>query len=324
MDLLDRYLIQIRRYLPFRDREETITELRSLILDQLDQTDNPNKDAALRQIIVEMGEPREVAQRYNERGPIISKEMEPIMMLVIKITSITLPLVILFADSIAYVTGTPDATFFGFLLNFVIAIPSTFYPLLVGIGMVFLIFYLIERYLQPKFSIEHKDFVPELLPELPKKEFKVTILGSVLTILVNVLILYIANFHLDVLALYNNGQSVPVFNSNMDPFIILLSAGWIATTFLHVYYLYRTRKDMISRTIEFVLSVYGAVILILVGTSDVFNDLVLGGADLNFIRTMLRWILPIVGVMAIIGATVEYVKMYVNLNKLEELSNQKK
>ena len=190
--------------------------------------------------------------------------------------------------------------------------------------MVFLIFILIERYLQPKFALEERVFNPDILPELPKKEFKVSILGSVITILVNIGVLYLANFHLDVFALYNAGQSVPVFNDNMSPFIILLSASWIATTFLHVFYLYRTRKDIVTRTIEFVLAVYGGVLAILIGTSNVFNDLMLQGVDLNIVASILKWVLPILGVLTIIGSLFDYVKMYVNLDKLEEISEQKK
>ena len=324
MELLERYLLQIRRYLPLKERDETIEELRSLVLDQVDGHPAEDKEKALREILVNMGEPREVALRYNDKGPIISREMEPIMTLVMKIVSITLPLVILFANSLAFLTQGGDPNFFDFLLNLVFAIPSAFYSLAVAIGMIFIIFAIIERYANPQFVLDHKEFIPELLPELPKKEFKVSVLGSVITILVNILILYLANLHLSLFAVYNAGQTVPIFNDNINPYIILLSVGWILTIFLHIYYLYRQRKDLITRTIEYLLAIYGAVVIILIGTSDVFNDIIINGTDLNIVTTILGYVLPIAGVMAIIGSTFDYLKMYINLEKLDSLQQTKK
>jgi hypothetical protein len=58
MDLLERYLRQIERYLPFKERSETTKELRNLILDQLDEAVNNglDKETTLYNIIVEMGD----------------------------------------------------------------------------------------------------------------------------------------------------------------------------------------------------------------------------------------------------------------------------
>lgn len=324
MDLLERYLLQIRRYLPLKERQETIDELRSLILDQLDEVEENQKEDAVRKIIVDMGEPREVASRYNDRGPIISKEMEPIMTLVMKVVSITLPLVILFADSIAYLAETNNPTFFGLLLNLVYMIPSALYSLVVAIGMIFIVFSLIERYVQPKFSVEYKIFNPDLLPDLPKKEFQVSIFGSVITILVHVLIIYLANQHLSLIGIYVDGQSIPIFNESIQPYIILLTFGWILEILLHVFYLYRQQKSFVTKTIEYMLAIYGAILIILIGTSDVFNELVINDVDLSILETVLSVALPIAGALAILGTTVDYIKMYININKLDTIQAKKK
>lgn len=324
MDLLERYLLQIKRYLPLKERQETIDELRSLILDQLDDVKEDDKEQALRHIIIDMGEPRDIAVRYNERGPIISKEMEPIMTLVMKVVSITLPLVILFADSIAYLAETAGPTFFGFLLNLIYMIPGALYSLVIAVGMIFIVFALIERYVQPKFSVEHKVFNPDLLPELPKKEFKVSIFTSVITILFHVLIIYLANQHLSLLGIYYDGQSVPIFNDNVQTYIILLTFGWSLEILLHVFYLYRNQKSFITKTIEAVLGIYGAIIIILIGTSDVFNELVINDLDLTVIQSILQIALPVAGVAAILGVTVDYIKTYINLEKIDAFKDTKK
>lgn len=324
MELLERYLLQIRRYLPLKERDETIEELRSLLLDQLDKQDDADKENAMRQIIIDMGDPHDVAMRYNDRGPIISKEMEPIMLLVMKIVSITLPLVILFADSLAYVTEADNPDGYGFVLNLIYMIPGALYSLIVAIGMIFIVFALIERYVQPKIPVDDRPFNPDLMPDLPQKEFKVNSLGTVIEILVNILVLYLANNHLSLLAVYVNGERTPIFNDNIQPYIILLSVSWIATIILRVFYLYLQRKSIPTRTVEFIINIYGAILLILIGQANVFNDLIINGDDFTIVTNIFQIILIIVGVAIIIGSVVEYIKMFININKLDTINNTKK
>ncbi|QMS84551.1 HAAS signaling domain-containing protein [Candidatus Xianfuyuplasma coldseepsis] len=322
MDLLERYLYQIKRYLPLKEREETINELRSLLLDQLDQSDNPDKDDALRSIIIEFGEPRDVASRYNERGPIISKQMEPIMMLVMKIVSITLPLVLLFADSLAFVMEEPDFSAMDFLLNLAYMIPNALYALMISIGMIFIIFALIERYLQPKFDIEEHTFKPELLPKLPAKVFKMSYFESIFTILILVAMLYIINLRPGLIGIYFDGQVRPLFNNNFDKLVPLLNVGWFATILLHIYYLYAQRKNLTTKTLELILAVYGAIIFIILATSNVFNSVIIDGFELDFLPTLFKYIFLFIAVASIIGNAVEYIKMFINLEDLDEVQKK--
>ena len=140
MDLLERYLRQIEKYLPLKERKDTIKELRSLLYDHIDElvTQGQKKEQAMYNAIIEMGEPRDVANRYFETRPFISKEMEPIFYLVVKIISITLPLVILFANALEFVFGTTPFTLMDLLLEIAYSIPSALYSLLVGYGFIFI------------------------------------------------------------------------------------------------------------------------------------------------------------------------------------------
>ncbi|GEM_PF-1119717 len=324
MELLERYLRQIRRYLPFKDREETVSELRSLILDQLDEQTASGQDQteALRNILIDMGAPRDVALRYVEKGPLISREMEPIMLLVMKIVAITLPLVILFANSIAFVTDTPDFTFSDVLVNLALMIPSALYSMIVAIGMVFIVFVLIERFASPQFEIEQKPFNPDLLPELPNKLFKVSIAESVAAIFFTTLLIYLFNFQQGLVGIYYEGEQFPLLNENFDRILPFLNIGWFVAIVLNIYFLFRQKKTIGSRTVEFITKIYGAVVAILLATSDIFNDVIIEGYDLNFLPNTFKYALLFIAIASIIGAIVEYIKMFINLDNLETAMEQ--
>jgi len=316
MELLERYLRQIKRYLPLKEREETINELRSLILDQLDQKPQDQQESGLKEILIEMGSPQDVALRYNERGPIISREMEPIMMLIMKITSITLPLAIIFADSIAFVTSTADFTFMDFLLNITYMLPNAMYSLVIAIGMIFIIFALIERYISPNFSIEQKPFNPELLPELPQKAFSVSIFGSIFSILILTLFLYLINMRQGLISIYFENTQIPLLNDNFDTILPFLNIGWFVSILLHIYYLYNRKKNIPTKTIEFILGGYTGILMIVLATSDIFNDTIISEYNLEVVPSILKYVFIFIGISAIIGSIVEYVKMFINLDKL--------
>jgi hypothetical protein len=325
MELLQRYLRQIRRYLPFKDRDETINELQSLLLDQADQLiqEGMSEEDAIRQTIIDMGDPRDVAAKYNERGPIISKELEPIMILVMKITSITLPLVLLFADTIAFVTETAEFNTLDVLINLALMIPSALYSLVIAIGMVFIVFALIERYIQPKFSVEDKPFNPDLLPIIPKKVFKVSTLGSIITVMVTIFAVYLFNYQPGLIAVYYDGDRYPLLNESFDNLVLFLNIGWFASIVLHIFYLYKQRKNLTTKTIETILAIYGGVIVILLGSSDIFNDIIVEGYNLNIITRIVTIVLIFVGIATIIGSIVDYVKLHINVDELENISNKK-
>jgi hypothetical protein len=326
MELLERYLRQIERYLPLKERKETTKELRSLILDQVDEQagDGGNKEQILYEIIREMGDPRTVAGNYSDSRPMISKEMEPILQLVLKIVSITLPLIVLFANALEYIFANDGYTIMEFLLHLVTRIPSALYSLLVGYGFVFIFFYLIEKYISPKFDVEVKVFHPDLLPEIPKKVFKVSLFESIFTILATVTVIYIVNFNITLISVYYDGNQVPILSEAVNKFIPLLNIGWFITILVHIYYAYQRRKNIPTKTIELINAIYIAIVLIFIATNGVFNDLFIEGFDLNFLVRMATIGLVFVAAATIIGSIVDYIKMFINLDALDSLEQKEK
>jgi hypothetical protein len=326
MKYLKSYLHQIKRYLPLRDREDTLKELKSIILDQIDEkvASGVDEEEAEYTTIISMGEPRTVAKGYSDHRPFISDEMEPILMLVLKIVSITLPIVVLFAQSIEFVFNTTDFTFMDFLLDLTYNIPSAMYSLVVAIGFIFIFFMLIERFVQPKFETEKLIFKPELLPELPDKEFKITLFESIVTILVTVLALYIVNYQQGIISVYYDDVREPLLNSNFDRILPFINIGWFLGISIHVYYLFTRKKNIASKTFELLLQIYGAVVLILLATNNIFNEIVVDGYGFTVVENILKIVFIVIAVASIIGGIVEYVKMFINIDKLDELETENK
>lgn len=316
MKLLERYLRQIERYLPYKERKDTINELRGLILEEVEQSNsNQTEDEILFEIIIRMGEPREIASKYSDSRPLVSKEIEPILILVLKIVSITLPLALLFAQTIAFVTNNATFTLMDVFLNIAYNIPGAIYALLVSIGSIFIIFILIERFFQPKFEIEEKKFDPNLLPVLPEKVFKVTLFESLVTITVTVLIVFLVNFQQGLISIYYDGGKVPLLNSNFNDILPYLNIGWFASILMHIYYAYKRRKNLATKTLEFIHGLYSGVILIILATGNIFNEVIINGYNLDVVPNIFKVVFIFIGIAAIIGSLVDYIKMYVNLDE---------
>ncbi len=90
MELVERYLYAVGKKLPMKKRKDIVNELRSLIMDNLDDRakgDNPTEDE-ITQVLMEMGAPAEVAKRYRT-GPqwLIGPELFDVYKMVVSIVA---------------------------------------------------------------------------------------------------------------------------------------------------------------------------------------------------------------------------------------------
>lgn len=316
-NLLPRYLKQIEKYLPLKDRKDTIKELESIILDQADErmSNGESEENALYNVILEMGEPREVAVQYRNDQAMISREMEPLLMLILKIVSITLPLTLLFAYAMEYVFASESINGWQFLLDMMYKIPNILYTLVMAYGFIFLVFFIIGRYVSPKFTIEEKQFNPNLLPHVPTKRFETSLFESIFSICAGILFLYLINFQEGLIAIYYDGNRLPLLNENFSKLLPLFNISVAIDVFIHIYYSYKRRKNIISKTVELVSGIFSGIMMILFGTSNIFNEVIIEGYELNFLPNIVKIVFIVIGISAIIGHIVEYVKAFVNIEE---------
>lgn len=313
MDLLERYLYQVRKFLPIKERNDVIKELRSLILDQLEAYPESDQEYKLNEILIEMGTPRDTARKYREDRPLLSREMEPVIEFIIKIMVITFPLVFLFAQLIGFLTANDSYTTMDLLLHLVYQIPTIISALLSAIGIVFLIFVLVERYINPKFELPVEHFNPKSLPDIPTKDFKVNIVGVIIEMLITVLFLYLINYQEGLIAVYYDGNSEPLLNANFQKILPLLNIGLFITIVVNIYYVFARRKNLISKTVELFQGIYNGVVMIFLATSDIFNEVIIDGYNLEIVPNIIRYVFIFIGVLTIFGSTVEYLTMFIHL-----------
>jgi len=302
MELLERYLYQIEKYLPKEDKKDTIDELKSFILDQLDSKTamGENKEDELYKIIKETGSPKEVALRYRGDPPLISREMEPIIFMIFKILAYAIPIGILVGKTFEFIDKDEAFKFFEYLLHLALAIPSMISAFITGVGFVFIIFILIEKYAKEEIEKEFSHFEPNNLPKILDKKYKVSLFESLFTIIFSVVVLYILNYQTGIIAVYSDGVSQPLLNENFNQILILINISLFFTIALETFYIINKKKIFQTKVLEYLQKLFAVAIFTLLATTDIFNEIIIEGHNLAFLPKLFQ-------VGMIIGLTVNFI-----------------
>lgn len=318
MKLLERYLMQVERYLPIKDRKDTTLELKNLLLEDIDnRVDNgQSEEDAEYEVLKNFGNPKEVALKYRNDKPLISREMEPLLYLVLKIVVTAVPLAILLASSIAFLNNGNPFNLLDFILNIFYTIPEMFSAALSGIGMTFIIFALMEKYTKPIILKEMEEqglleFDPVNLPKVPNSIAKVSIVESWIAIAGGLLFLYLFNFQSGLIAIYFDGSSVPLLNDNFNSILQIINVGIIFGLSIEVIHLLIRKKTMITSTLELMNKILTSIIFILLATGDVLNQVVIEGYHLEILGILFIIGMVVGAVANFIGGIYVYVKVLI-------------
>src|SRR5512145_107923 len=91
MNLIDRYIAEVGKHLPRKNRTDIEAEIRSTLEDMLDErmqasgAKGPADDATVMALLKEYGSPREVAGTYATHPYLIGPRLFPIFEMVVKI-----------------------------------------------------------------------------------------------------------------------------------------------------------------------------------------------------------------------------------------------
>jgi hypothetical protein len=315
MKYIERYLAQVKKHLPKQDKEDTITELRSLLLDQIDQMDD-NLSLEEKEILVlkETGRPKEVAMRYKNDSPLISSEYEPLLFLIIKITSFSLPFALFIAETVAYANRSVDFNIMDWMLSLAYLIPSILNSLFSAYVMIVLVFILLSKYVKPKYHFWDMEFDPKKLPDIPNSILKVSIFEQIVILLGSVLFLYLMNLEPGLIAVYYENVRQPLLNSNFEQVLPYINIGVFLSLGLAVYHLATRSKSILSSTLLLVVSLYSSSIQIILANSDIFNTIIIEGYDLSFIPKIFQVLMYIAGIGTAIGAITNYIKLLIKLD----------
>ncbi len=317
MELLERYLGQIKKHLPIKDREDTLNELRSLILEELDSKSNgSNNEDILYEIIKSNGYPIEVAARYRSNEPLISSVVRPYFYMGIKIVSVLAPSVILIVRTIGFVNEIDSFNLIDFFLNIAYSIPSIINSLIFAYGVMFIIFILINRYAREEFENEIPDFEPKNLPKIPLKVYKISIFEHIFEILVTVLFLYLLNYKEGLISFEVNDVSVQLLNENFTRLLPLLNISLFLTLSVSIVQLSRRSKSILTITLNYIQTIFFGILLIILASDVIITNSIIMENNLTAIPNVLRVLLYIGGIAAFVGGSISY---FITLSKIKNI-----
>ncbi len=148
MNLIERYVAEIGKGLPRRNRTDIETEIKSTLQDMLDErsarTGKPVDDAMVRDLLKEYGAPAKVAASYRPASYLIGPRLVPLFELVTKIVMAVLLGVSLFGLGISFAQNSSGPDFVQALGKFAVQL---FGGLVSALGNIVLVFAILERVL---------------------------------------------------------------------------------------------------------------------------------------------------------------------------------
>ena len=164
MSLIDRYIHEVGRYLPRGNRSDIQVELRSSLVDTLDDRfgSEPSEDE-IGEVLKEFGPPREVAASYYPKGQyLIGPELFPLFRMVVGIALAAVIGAQLLAWGVAAFIAHESVDMLEVLGGLLNSIPISF-------GWVALVFAILQRFdVRP--DADDEVWEPESLPQISAEE----------------------------------------------------------------------------------------------------------------------------------------------------------
>ncbi len=256
MGLLDKYIHEIGRFLPRVKRADIQAELRSSLIDTLEDRfgQEPAEDQVA-ELLKEFGDPRDVAGSYHPRGQyLIGPSLYPLFRMVAWIVVAAVLGAQLLAWGIAiFVAGDPFSPL-EILASLVNSIPASLGWLLVT--------FMILQYFDAKPNLEDEPWDPHSLPEInPDQDVKrgELIFGLIFSTLILMMLTLFPQWVGFITA--PGGKFYP--NPVILDYLVLIQISLLANIVLDVFLLGKGRWNILTRIIKLGLEGFSIVILAL-------------------------------------------------------------
>lgn len=254
MNLIDRYLQEVGRHLPREKRQDILVELRSSLVDTLeDRVGGEPSEEEISQVLKEFGPPKEVAARYHPEGQyLIGPAYYPLFRLVVLIALAAALGGQLLAWSVAvFLAGDPVQPL-EVLAGLINTVPITF-------GWVVLVFLVLQRFdVQPE--LDDQPWDPGTLPQLEKGEEVKRgdlIAGLVFSILILVFIAFFPQWIGFIDTVEGTFYTNPVIQQYLGWIIASLLVGAV----LDVYLLWKGRWQLGTRIAKIAVNLFSIAVL---------------------------------------------------------------
>jgi len=322
--LVERYLASVSENLPARLRKDTVTEIRSLIQDALDDRSKSEgrepDDAMVTAVLKEFGPPEKIVAPYLPEKYLIGPRLYPVFILVLKIALPIIAVLVLVTSLIgaglsSLMTVSEAVTeVLRTLGNVLSAVVQAF-------GNIVLIFAILQLTL-PELTVKSKEWDPHSLKIISKPD-KIKRGELIAETVFTFLALIIFNFYLDRVGLYNNlnGQwtFTPVLTPAFSAYIPWLSLMWILTILLDIILLRRNSWNTPTRLFSILISALNIAIAVsLMRNIDLLYTL--EGAFGIFgpeamLHSVMNQVLIVILVIVVIASSVKILQMIWQLIK---------
>jgi hypothetical protein len=272
-DLIARYVHEVGRHLPRRQREDVTAELRGLLEDALEEraaaAGRPAGEEMAADVLRDFGRPGEVAERYRT-GPkhLIGPELFPAYRVTVQI--------ILVALAILFVAGIVLSAVFvperiQERLGIVAAwswIEKYIKLAFLNVALATLVFAVLERLraLRPGGEEKAEDWNPAELPKIEDPD-RISPAGRVASVYIIVALFVVFNFFPEYFGLIfiSRGEvrAVPLYEMGIRIPALLLNLWWVCALALNMALLREGRWTRDLRWGEFGLGIFGGAILLL-------------------------------------------------------------
>ena len=316
MNLIDRYVKEVGKHLPRKNRLDIETELRSSLEDMFEdrrgQAKGHSDEALTEEILAEYGSPKEVAATYQTHKYLIGPEIFPIYTLVLKIVlaAVTLGLTIativsLFGSSMTSLELLKSlAQFAGELVTALIAV----------FGNVTLIFAILERVIPASEFEDGEKWTPaELTMEPDPNQAKTG--ETIATIVFTLGWLILLNFYPQVIGIWNfeegNWVQYVTLSEAFFRYMPLINLSGLLTVALNVYTLRQGSWSALTRWAHVVAQLIGIGIMVALLRGPELFTIVSTALDIKTgipFTQIIGQIIPIALLIGIIASGIEIVK----------------
>jgi hypothetical protein len=322
--LIDRYLAAVSDNLPAKLRKDTVTEIRSLIQDALDDRSKTEErapdDEMVAGVLKQFGSPEKIVAPYLPEKYLIGPHLFPTFILVLQIA---LPIIAALALVGFWVGYNLPAPISGveLITNLVKSVGNALSAVVQAFGNIVFIFAILQWVL-PEFKPRTKEWDPHSLKAIsyPDKVKRGELITEIFFSLVGLIIF---NIYLDRVGIYNNlnGQwsFIPILTSAFNNYIPWLDLFWVLTILLDVILLRKGSWEAGTRLFSILMSVFSIAIAESFMTHIQYLYTLegalgqLGGEGI--LRSLLNQILIVVFVIVIIANAVRIGQMIFRLFK---------
>jgi hypothetical protein len=313
-DLVERYIHEVGRYLPQKERAEVEAELRSQIHDQLeDKFGDAATPEQVASVLVELGDPRRMAASYGSQQYLIGPILYPFMMMVLRRGWVIIPIVVVTVHAVVALFSEEAVSLVDVLFD---TLGGVVQAMLIFTGIVVLLFAIIERSGEDldEFTANEKVFDPADLPEVDapggvdRFEAAINIAFGAFWTLVLLYFLRVGGLTLR-FDLSDPGNVIPV----PSPWLILLILNTVASLAMNVLALRRGRWTPGTQLLSSLLELSGAVFFYFAVMkpffANVFADIP-GLANVPFLARIPEIFLAVSIVIVLVSGGAKLVKLW--------------